>query len=263
MDVCQTNWIILLDFMLLFCNVQASYECTAGTWGAQCGKKCGQCVGGGEFCQVFDGRCMNGCASGFKGKLCKDKCPRGTFGPYCMETCGHCDQGSKGCDTITGHCENGCRPGWQLPFCKTHSKNRECINQYALDELIKKYAPPNVLEIPWQSMVSVIGVLALFVVGNFIWWWCMVRKPLPPKENLMVERDEKPDYLVETQEERNVSMVLSRLKRKMATEAAAAEAAKKARKRFPFSFPKFYKKKEQEEEKTLQFATNLDPDLSP
>ena len=31
-------------------------------------------------------------------------------------------------------------------------------------------APPDVLEIPWREMLSVVGVLGMFVLGNFIWW---------------------------------------------------------------------------------------------
>ncbi|KAK3776739.1 hypothetical protein RRG08_047654 [Elysia crispata] len=287
MQMCLANWYPLLGLSLLFYETRAVYECKAGTWGAQCGKRCGQCMGGGEFCQVFDGHCMNGCASGYTGTLCKQTCPKGRFGPYCGEKCGNCTLSPIECDTVTGHCIGGCKPGYQPPFCKIpcqfnrfgkdcvqkcecteecgcdpvtgncivvgcnpgtvfkyrkESSTRQCINQYALRDIVEEYAPPDVLEIPWRSMLSVIGLLVLFVLSNFIWWWFCVRTPPLPSEDVVIDRSQKPEYMAYTQEERGQSLVLAHLRRKMAAEEAArAEAERKAKGIFSLSLSKLRK----------------------
>ncbi|RUS74322.1 hypothetical protein EGW08_017913, partial [Elysia chlorotica] len=256
MKMCSALCFLVLVLILFVPGVTAVFDCKPGWWGKGCSQKCGHCIGGGAFCQVYDGYCMNGCASGYDGSLCTEKCKPHTYGPHCQEKCGKCDNGP--CNPVTGHCDSGCKLGFQPPFChspcpfNTYGKDcaekcdcpdgcgcsplfgdcepagctpehlpkynkdnpyPKCINQDQLDDLSKESAQRDVLEIPWLAMLSVILLLFVFVLGNFIWWWFMVRIPPPPMEDIMVDRSEKPDYIVDKQEE---SMLLARWRRKFA-----------------------------------------------
>ncbi|KAH9493207.1 hypothetical protein Btru_022267 [Bulinus truncatus] len=47
-------------------------ECKLGYYGRKCENQCGQCVGGPIFCDPSDGFCVNGCARGYRGKICSE-----------------------------------------------------------------------------------------------------------------------------------------------------------------------------------------------
>lgn len=45
-------------------------DCDENMFGERCSSSCGHCLGS-EQCHHINGTCMNGCASGYEGELCR------------------------------------------------------------------------------------------------------------------------------------------------------------------------------------------------
>ncbi|WAQ98567.1 MEG10-like protein, partial [Mya arenaria] len=95
--------------------------CGDGHFGMECSEICGNCLSNDQHCDHINGHCTNGCASGFKGPVCKQTCPFGKYGDQCNSHCsGHCLNNNT-CHHISGHCTNGCNAGYNRTdlFCNT------------------------------------------------------------------------------------------------------------------------------------------------
>ncbi|XP_062589901.1 multiple epidermal growth factor-like domains protein 10 isoform X3 [Saccostrea cucullata] len=143
---------------LLFYEVKV-YECSQGTYGYFCDKRCSNCLD--NQCDGFTGVCASGCKSGWYGKNCDRECPfnckspsfcnrylgctecpdgfsgprcykctTGTYGKNCSLKCLNCDPYN--CDNVIG-CQE-CYPGFHGPnctmSCPENCKNKSCLKQY-------------------------------------------------------------------------------------------------------------------------------------
>ncbi|XP_053131612.1 scavenger receptor class F member 1 isoform X2 [Hemicordylus capensis] len=88
--------------------------CPAGTYGRQCGERCGHCTHP-EACSPADGVCP-ACHSGWIGTQCKRPCPAGRHGENCTRACPHCLRGEP-CHPETGACRD-CEPGRRGASCE-------------------------------------------------------------------------------------------------------------------------------------------------
>ncbi|GFO10252.1 hypothetical protein PoB_003675700 [Plakobranchus ocellatus] len=108
------------------------------------------------------------------------KCRAGSFGPDCRHSCGNCSPAKPECDFATGACLAGCKPGYQEPLCKEQE-----------DDYLK---------VSWLPMVLIIGILFLFVISHYIWWFFRIREPATKKVRTAVDRSIKPEYLTLTRD---------------------------------------------------------------
>ncbi|XP_052776233.1 multiple epidermal growth factor-like domains protein 6 isoform X2 [Mya arenaria] len=90
--------------------------CPRGQFGPRCSRECHQCKEG--RCNGTSGRCLLGCAYGFRGVDCAETCPLTTYGVNCSSQCGNCHQdGKRQCDVTSGICPHGCQPGYKGDWC--------------------------------------------------------------------------------------------------------------------------------------------------
>ncbi|XP_062582655.1 scavenger receptor class F member 1-like [Saccostrea cucullata] len=95
---------------------QGELECDGGTYGQNCGQRCGACLGFKQ-CHHINGSCLKGCDAGYEGTFCKNECSRGKFGNNCQQNCNENCGDPLMCNRTTGECDGGCQPGWKGPHC--------------------------------------------------------------------------------------------------------------------------------------------------
>ncbi|XP_021340744.1 receptor-type tyrosine-protein phosphatase S-like [Mizuhopecten yessoensis] len=93
-------------------------KCVDGTFGDNCGSKCGHCINGSTTCHHIDGSCRSGCSPGYKVDTCIEVCDPGKYGSQCSSICGRCSNGAP-CHHINGTCLTGCAAGKQGNTCDT------------------------------------------------------------------------------------------------------------------------------------------------
>ncbi|WAQ98505.1 MEG10-like protein, partial [Mya arenaria] len=89
--------------------------CNNSYYGENCAQHCGNCLNGSR-CDLKNGSCPGGCASGFNGTYCNQTCTNGSFGQNCSAKCGHCLDGPI-CDNLSGKCSDGCERGYKGGTC--------------------------------------------------------------------------------------------------------------------------------------------------
>ncbi|KAH9491948.1 hypothetical protein Btru_026869 [Bulinus truncatus] len=165
--------------------------CPAGTHGQYCYAKCGFCSDVRPICDPVSGMCPVGCKPGYQRPHCKLECPPYTWGDECNSTCTCRDPPVEcSCHPETGQCEPCAAGGKSKRFSITVEKPG-CLNQYALDDAIQQYKPPNVLDIPWVPVVLMFCLIFLFVVTYYIYWWIYVRQAPEDQETVEIKREKK------------------------------------------------------------------------
>uniref|UniRef100_A0A2C9KWD0 EGF-like domain-containing protein n=1 Tax=Biomphalaria glabrata TaxID=6526 RepID=A0A2C9KWD0_BIOGL len=144
--------------------------CPPGTHGQYCVYKCGSCSDVRPVCDPVSGMCQAGCKTGFQKPHCKLACPFYTWGDDCSNNCS-CKKPpiECSCHPETGQCEP-CGPNQKSLRFSMPVNNPECLNQFALDEAVKFYTPPSVLNIPWKPVAAIFLLLILFVFTYYIYW---------------------------------------------------------------------------------------------
>ncbi|XP_012945463.1 multiple epidermal growth factor-like domains protein 10 [Aplysia californica] len=207
----DTEFLIVLFIFIFILFTEYSFgafDCATGYWGSNCHEVCGRCEGGPEFCQVFDGLCMNGCGRGYKGHYCKTKCEPGFYGQFCRSECGHCSDVSPVCSAEYGRCLAGCKPGYQMPYCKIPcpfgtygdkcASNCTCADKCGCDHVTGKCLPceidgtprffyrkeiPNISKLPYMPLLSALGFVVIMASINFVYWFIFVRDPKKKKSS--------------------------------------------------------------------------------
>ncbi|XP_064605802.1 multiple epidermal growth factor-like domains protein 10 [Liolophura sinensis] len=90
---------------LTLCEVQI-FVCAPGTYGPECGRRCGNCAQGPSACNTTSGHCPQRtprCMEGYSGLKCDTECRNNTWGKDCQETCGNCYNKTE-CNAVTGEC---------------------------------------------------------------------------------------------------------------------------------------------------------------
>ncbi|XP_066297249.1 protein draper-like [Branchiostoma lanceolatum] len=111
--------------------------CPQGRFGADCNQRC-NCKNDSN-CNIYTGRCPEGCREGWKGATCQEECAPGEFGSDCLLPC-HC-LNDETCDGATGHCPPGCAAGWLGPSCQEPDDcvTNECLNGATCNDLRDAY----------------------------------------------------------------------------------------------------------------------------
>ncbi|XP_046579431.1 uncharacterized protein LOC124287019 [Haliotis rubra] len=117
-----THWTDLLNI----CEVEI-YECSNGTYGQNCSKRCTDrnCAGNSP-CDHVTGSCVPGCKVGWMGTDCVEECDQDHYGLNCNDKCGNrnCATDTSSCDRRTGSCVTGCLPGWTKVDCTQECSSR-------------------------------------------------------------------------------------------------------------------------------------------
>ncbi|KAI8777094.1 multiple epidermal growth factor domains 10 [Biomphalaria glabrata] len=165
--------------------------CPPGTHGQYCVYKCGSCSDVRPVCDPVSGMCQAGCKTGFQKPHCKLACPFYTWGDDCSNNCS-CKKPpiECSCHPETGQCEP-CGPNQKSLRFSMPVNNPECLNQFALDEAVKFYTPPSVLNIPWKPVAAIFLLLILFVFTYYIYWWKYIRQVPIDEETKEIAREKK------------------------------------------------------------------------
>ncbi|XP_064604268.1 multiple epidermal growth factor-like domains protein 6 [Liolophura sinensis] len=122
---------------LTLCEVQI-FVCTPGTYGPDCGKRCGNCAEGASVCDTTSGLCPQRtpkCMPGYRPEKCDEVCTLGNYGPDCAMKCGHCADDQLSCDSVSGTCAETkprCMSGYSDPKCDTACKGNygpDCLQR--------------------------------------------------------------------------------------------------------------------------------------
>ncbi|BFZ20911.1 hypothetical protein BsWGS_23950 [Bradybaena similaris] len=123
---------------------------------------------------------------------CHIPCPYLTWGPGCINKC-NCPNTTTGvctCDPVTGECRT-CDPRYDRHYYPV--KEPKCLEEHKMLGKEFEYVPPSVLDFPYKPILAVGSTVALFVFGNFLWWYFIVRTPKPKEtEKQPVRRAKKP-----------------------------------------------------------------------
>ncbi|XP_059149989.1 platelet endothelial aggregation receptor 1-like [Physella acuta] len=166
-------------------------ECEPGTYGHYCRSTCGNCSDARPICNTVTGKCNAGCKSGLQPPYCKIPCSFNRWGKDCAKKCSckkpptHC-----GCDPVSGAC-SPCEANGKPAVVYRQDNKQQCINQYALDPSIKEYKPPSATDMPYTPILIGAALLALFILTNYVWWYFVVRKPMPEEEPVEIFREKK------------------------------------------------------------------------
>ncbi|XP_055871708.1 multiple epidermal growth factor-like domains protein 10 [Biomphalaria glabrata] len=165
--------------------------CPPGTHGQYCVYKCGSCSDVRPVCDPVSGMCQAGCKTGFQKPHCKLACPFYTWGDDCSNNCS-CKKPpiECSCHPETGQCEP-CGPNQKSLRFSMPVNNPECLNQFALDEAVKFYTPPSVLNIPWKPVAAIFLLLILFIFTYYIYWWKYIRQVPIDEETKEIAREKK------------------------------------------------------------------------
>ncbi|XP_064604630.1 receptor-type tyrosine-protein phosphatase T-like [Liolophura sinensis] len=112
---------------LTLCEVQI-FVCTPGTYGLDCGERCGNCAEEPSVCDTTSGHCPQRtprCMLGYRTEKCDEVCTPGTYGLDCGKRCGNCAEGPSVCDTTSGHCPQRtprCMLGYRTEKCDEEAK---------------------------------------------------------------------------------------------------------------------------------------------
>ncbi|XP_064605801.1 uncharacterized protein LOC135470696 [Liolophura sinensis] len=121
---------------LTLCEVQI-FVCAPGTYGPNCGRRCGNCAQGPSVCNTTSGHCPQRtprCMEGYSGLKCDTECRNNTWGNDCVQTCGKCYNKAE-CNPVTGECPVAagnprCNSGYSGSDCKTFSDLPDTSKDY-------------------------------------------------------------------------------------------------------------------------------------